>query len=216
MTGLRPARQPVPAAILDGRVVAIARGLDPSRMVDIAGALIEGGVAAFEVTLNSRSALEAIAAVRAAFPAERLLVGAGTVLDRVSAESAVGAGAQFLVMPHTDVGLIQWAAGRDLPVFPGAFTPTEILAAWRAGATAVKLFPASAVGPAFVRELRGPLPEVPLIPTGGVTAESAPEFIRAGAIAVGLGSWLTGAGEPAQVRARATQLTEAIRGAVLR
>jgi 2-dehydro-3-deoxyphosphogluconate aldolase/(4S)-4-hydroxy-2-oxoglutarate aldolase len=213
VTDVRPARHAVPEAILDGRVVAIARGLDPSSMVDIAGALIDGGVTAFEVTLNSRSALDAIAAVRAAVPAGRLLVGAGTVLDRASAEAAVGAGAQFLVMPHTDLELIDWAAGRDVPVFPGAFTPTEILAAWRAGATAVKLFPASAVGPSFVRELRGPLPEISLIPTGGVTAENAPDFIRAGAVAVGLGSWLTGAGDPATIRARATQLTEAIRGA---
>jgi 2-dehydro-3-deoxyphosphogluconate aldolase/(4S)-4-hydroxy-2-oxoglutarate aldolase len=213
VTEVRPVRQAVPEAILGGRVVAIARGLDPSRMVEIAGALIDGGVGAFEVTLNSRSANDAIAAVRAAVPAGRLLVGAGTVLDRASAEAAVGAGAQFLVMPHTDLGLVEWAAGRGLPVFPGAFTPSEILAAWRAGATAVKLFPASAVGPSFVRELRGPLPEIPLIPTGGVTAENAPDFIRAGAVAVGLGSWLTGAGDPAAIRARATQLTEAIRGA---
>jgi 2-dehydro-3-deoxyphosphogluconate aldolase/(4S)-4-hydroxy-2-oxoglutarate aldolase len=213
VTDVRPARQAVPEAILNGRVVAIARGLDPSSMVDIARALIDGGVTAFEVTLNSRSALAAIAAVRAAVPGGRLLVGAGTVLDRASAEAAVGAGAQFLVMPHTDLELIDWAAGRDVPVFPGAFTPTEILAAWRAGATAVKLFPASAVGPSFVREMRGPLPEIPLIPTGGVTAENAPDFIRAGAVAVGLGSWLTGAGDPATIRARATQLTEAIRGA---
>jgi 2-dehydro-3-deoxyphosphogluconate aldolase / (4S)-4-hydroxy-2-oxoglutarate aldolase len=213
VTEVRPVRQAVPEAILGGRVVAIARGLDPSRMVEIAGALIDGGVGAFEVTLNSRSANDAIAAVRAAVPAGRLLVGAGTVLDRALAEAAVGAGAQFLVMPHTDLGLVEWAAGRGLPVFPGAFTPSEILAAWRAGATAVKLFPASAVGPSFVRELRGPLPEIPLIPTGGVTAENAPDFIRAGAVAVGLGSWLTGAGDPAAIRARATQLTEAIRGA---
>jgi 2-dehydro-3-deoxyphosphogluconate aldolase/(4S)-4-hydroxy-2-oxoglutarate aldolase len=213
VTEVRPVRQAVPEAILGGRVVAIARGLDPSRMVEIAGALIDGGVGAFEVTLNSRSANDAIAAVRAAVPAGRLLVGAGTVLDRASAEAAVGAGAQFLVMPHTDLGLVEWAAGRGLPVFPGAFTPSEILAAWRAGATAVKLFPASAVGPSFVRELRGPLPEIPLIPTGGVTAENAPDFIRAGAVAVGLSSWLTGAGDPAAIRARATQLTEAIRGA---
>jgi 2-dehydro-3-deoxyphosphogluconate aldolase/(4S)-4-hydroxy-2-oxoglutarate aldolase len=213
VTEVRPVRQAVPEAILGGRVVAIARGLDPSRMVEIAGALIDGGVGAFEVTLNSRSANDAIAAVRAAVPAGRLLVGAGTVLDRASAEAAVGAGAQFLVMPHTDLGLVAWAADRGLPVFPGAFTPSEILAAWRAGATAVKLFPASAVGASFVRELSGPLPEIPLIPTGGVTAENAPDFIRAGAVAVGLGSWLTGAGDPAAIRARATQLTEAIRGA---
>jgi 2-dehydro-3-deoxyphosphogluconate aldolase / (4S)-4-hydroxy-2-oxoglutarate aldolase len=213
VTDVRPARRPVPEAILGGRVIAIARGLDPSHMVDIANALVDGGVGAFEVTLNSRAAVDAIAAVRSAVPAERLLVGAGTVLDVASAEAAVAAGAQFLVMPHTDLGLVEWAAGRDVTVFPGAFTPTEILAAWRAGATAVKLFPASAVGPSFVRELRGPLPEIPLIPTGGVTAENGPDFIRAGAVAVGLGSWLTGAGDPATIRARATELNDAIRRA---
>lgn len=203
-------RQPAPEAIRNGRVIAIARGLDPSRLVDIAGALVDGGIQAFEVTLNSASALNGIAAVRAAF-GDRLLVGAGTVMDLAAAEAAVDAGAAFLVAPDTNVDLVAWAMERAVPVFPGAITPTEILAAWRAGATAVKVFPASAVGPAFVRELRGPLPEIPLIPTGGVTADSAPDFIRSGAFAVGLGSWLTGAGDPATIRTRATELTDAIR-----
>lgn len=211
MTVIEALHTRVPAQIRDGRVIAIARGLDPARMLDIAQALVDGAVHAFEVTLNSRSALEAIAAVRSRFTSEQLLVGAGTVLDVAAAESALGAGAQFLVMPHLDVELVGWAADHDVPVFPGAFTPTEVLTAWRAGATAVKLFPASVAGPAFVRELRGPLPEVPIIPTGGVTAESAPDFIRAGAVAVGLGSWLTGAGEPEVIRARAAQLIEGIR-----
>ena len=96
---------------------------------------------------------------------------------------------------------------------PGAFTPTEILAAWRAGAAAVKLFPASAVGPTFVREVRGPLPGIPLIPTGGVTAETAPAFIAAGAVAVGIGSWLTGSGDPAVVEERAAELVAAVASA---
>lgn len=206
-------RLAVPEAISGGRIIAIARGLDPDKMLEIASAVADGGVRAFEITLNSRSALEAIGAVRAAMPSDRLLVGAGTVMDVPSAQAAVEAGAQFLVMPHHDASVVEWAVEHGIPVFPGAFTPTEVLAAWRAGATAVKLFPASVAGPAFVRELRGPLPEIPIIPTGGVTLESAPLFLRAGAIAVGLGSWLTAAGNPDQIRARAAQLVEAVRSA---
>lgn len=205
----------MPAAISEGRIVAIARGLDPSRMLEIAAALVEGGVRAFEVTLNSRSALRAIAAVRTAIASDRLLVGAGTVLDATAAADAVAAGAEFLVMPHFDLELVGWAAHRGVPVFPGTFTPSEILAAWRAGATAVKLFPASAAGPSFVREMRGPLPEIPLIPTGGVTIETAHAYIRAGAAAVGLGSWLTGAGDPTTIRERALQLVRAVREAAV-
>jgi 2-dehydro-3-deoxyphosphogluconate aldolase/(4S)-4-hydroxy-2-oxoglutarate aldolase len=113
-------------------------------------------------------------------------------------------------MPHIDVAIVGWAAARGIPVMPGAFTPTEILAAWRAGAAAVKLFPASAVGPAFVREVRGPLREIPLVPTGGVTAETAPAFIAAGAVAVGIGSWLTGSGDAAVVQSRAAELVAAV------
>ena len=111
-----------------------------------------------------------------------MLVGAGTVLDVAQAQAAVDAGARFFVMPHTDPELIRWAAERGIPAFPGGFTPSEILAAWRAGAAAVKLFPASVAGPVFVREMRGPLPEIPLIPVGGVNLETAPAFIAAGVL----------------------------------
>jgi 2-dehydro-3-deoxyphosphogluconate aldolase/(4S)-4-hydroxy-2-oxoglutarate aldolase len=139
-----------------------------------------------------------------------LLLGAGTVLSVDAAERAVEAGAGFLVAPHTDPTIVEWAAARGIPTFPGALTPTEILAAWRAGAAAVKLFPASAVGPAFVREVRGPFRDIPLVPTGGVTAETAPSFIAAGAVAVGLGSWLTGSGDPATVAERAREVVDAL------
>jgi 2-dehydro-3-deoxyphosphogluconate aldolase / (4S)-4-hydroxy-2-oxoglutarate aldolase len=212
-TAVPLARAALPDAIATGRVIAIARGLDPARMREIATAVADGGVRAFEITLNSRSALDAIAAVRAVMSEAALLVGAGTVLEVSAAEAAVAAGAQFLVMPHLDAGLVRWAVECGVPVFPGAFTPTEVLAAWRAGATAVKLFPASVAGPAFVRELHGPLPEIPVIPTGGVTAESTALFIRAGAAAVGVGSWLTGAGDPATIRDRSAQLVAAVRQA---
>ena len=111
-------------------------------------------------------------------------------------------------MPHLDADLVEWAAARGIPAFPGAATPTEIFAAWRAGAAAVKLFPASSAGPGFVRELRGPFPDIPVLPTGGVTLETAPAFITAGAVAVGMGGWLIGDGDPAGIRARARQVTD--------
>lgn len=203
-------RSPLPDEIAGPRVVAIGRGLPPDRIERIAEGLVAGGIRAFEITLNSPDALGGIATLAERW-GERLLVGAGTVLDVDGAKRAADAGARFIVSPHTDPALIGWAAGRGLPVFPGAFSPTEILAAWNAGATAVKLFPASVAGPAFVREFRGPFRDIPLIATGGVTIESAPAFLAAGALAVGMGSWLTGDGEPDGIADRAGRLTRALR-----
>jgi 2-dehydro-3-deoxyphosphogluconate aldolase/(4S)-4-hydroxy-2-oxoglutarate aldolase len=203
-------RPAIPAAITGGRLIAIARNLNPETVPTIGGALLAGGVHAFEVTLNSASALEAISALARQFDPDELLVGAGTVLDLEQAQRAVDAGARFLVMPHCDLAIVEWAASNGIPALPGAFTPTEILAAWRAGAAAVKLFPASAVGPSFVRELRGPLPEIPLVPTGGVTLENAPMFIAAGAVAVGMASWLTGGGDPRVIHERAVAVVAAL------
>jgi 2-dehydro-3-deoxyphosphogluconate aldolase/(4S)-4-hydroxy-2-oxoglutarate aldolase len=208
-----PERPPIPPGILSGKVVAIGRGLAPEAILPVAASLVGSGVRAFEITLNSPAPMEAIAALAARFDPEDLIIGAGTVLDIAGAEAAVDAGARFLVMPHTDVDIIRWAALRGIPSFPGAFTPTEVLCAWRAGAAAVKLFPASVVGPAFVRELRGPFRAIPLIPTGGVTIDSAPAFVAAGAIAVGIGSWLTGPGEADVVGVRARQIVAAIQRA---
>ena len=153
-------------------------------------------------------AIEAVAACGA-----DIAIGAGTVLSIEDAGLAVDAGATFLVMPTTDTELVAWAAARGIPAFPGAATPTEILAAWRAGAAAVKLFPASALGPSFVRECLGPFPDIPLVPTGGVTAETAGAFITAGAIAVGLGSWLVGDGAADGVTRRARQVVDAVASA---
>ena len=204
---LRPV---VPDQIRTCRIIAIGRNLDLATVSTIAEGLREAGICAFEITLNSAAALETIARLAARFAPDEFLIGAGTVLDAAQAQAAMDAGARFLVMPHTDPALIRWAAEREIPAFPGAFTPTEILAAWRAGAAAVKLFPASVAGPSFVREMHGPLPEIPLIPTGGVTVETAPAFIAAGALAVGMGSWLTGGGDAATIRERARQLLAAL------
>jgi 2-dehydro-3-deoxyphosphogluconate aldolase/(4S)-4-hydroxy-2-oxoglutarate aldolase len=169
-------------------------------------ALAAGGVGVLEVTLDSDGALAAIERLRVA----PLLVGAGTVRSLAEAEAAVAAGAAFLVSPHTDPAIVDWAAQRGVPAMPGAFTPTEVAGAWDAGAAAVKLFPASVGGPALVRELRGPFADVPFVPSGGVTADNAPAFLAAGALAVGLGSWLTGPDDLAVVEERARLLTASL------
>lgn len=209
MTG--PARPPVPEPVLAGGVIAIGRHLPPGRLAAVAEALRAAGVRAFELTLDSGGALAAIADLARTNDPDELLVGAGTVLDRGSAEAALAAGARFLVMPHTDPALVSWAAARGVPAFPGALSPTEVLAAWRAGAAAVKLFPAATLGPGYVRELRGPLADIPLVPTGGITADNAGAFVTAGAVAVGCGGWLMGDGEPGGVRDRAAAVVAAVR-----
>jgi 2-dehydro-3-deoxyphosphogluconate aldolase / (4S)-4-hydroxy-2-oxoglutarate aldolase len=203
-------RPPLPTGIVTGGVVAIARRLTADTAPQVADALVAGGVLAFEITLNEPvvGALRAIESVAGRAPG--LAIGAGTVLSIDSARLAVDAGATFLVMPHTDPQLVAWAASRGVPTLPGAFTPTEMLAAWRAGASAVKLFPASVAGPASVRECHGPFPNIPLVPSGGVTAETAADFIRAGAVAVGVGSWLIGDSEASGVTARARQIVQAV------
>ena len=205
-------RAALPPAISSNGVVAIGRGVDPDKVSTIALALLRGGVEAFELTLNEPEprALEALRQVANRFSGSELLLGAGTVLTVEAAQRAVDAGARFIVSPHTDPELVRWATEHHIPVFPGAFTSTEILAAWQAGATAVKLFPASVVGAAGLREIRGPLPHIPLIPTGGVTAETAGAFIEAGAVAVGAGGWLIGDGKPQGVRERATAIVAAV------
>ena len=194
-------------------MIAILRGIEPSRLPALVRALAEGGIRAVEVTLNSPGAMRSIEALCADVGDRGVAVGAGTVLDRRSARDAVSAGATFLVAPNVDPLTVGWAVDHGIPVLPGAMTPSEILVAWSAGASAVKLFPASVVGPAFVREVRGPLPDVPLVPTGGITAATAGAFIGAGAIAVGVGGWLTSAEDIEVVRTRTARLVAAVAGA---
>jgi Entner-Doudoroff aldolase len=204
-------RAPIPPTIISGRVVGIGRRLDPSTAIAIADALMEGGVRAFEVTLNSEGALDVISVLSERFKAAGMLIGAGTVTTVAEAEASWRAGAGFIVTPFCHLGVIRWAVDHGVPVFPGAFTPTEIMSAWRAGASAVKLFPASAVGPSFVREMRGPMPEIPLLPTGGITLENAAGFLAAGAVAVGVGGWLTGSGDTELIRKRCASLLASVR-----
>ncbi len=209
----QPTRPEIPAGLLAGGVVAIARRLSSEAAPVVADALAEGGVHAFEITLNEPKAVAFRAIETVAASGSDVAIGAGTVLTIEDAGLAIDSGATFLVMPTTDPELVRWAAARGIPAFPGAATPTEILAAWRAGAAAVKLFPASALGPSFVRECRGPFPDIPLVPTGGVTADTAGSFIAAGAVAVGLGSWLVGDGVANGVTRRARQVVDAVASA---
>jgi 2-dehydro-3-deoxyphosphogluconate aldolase / (4S)-4-hydroxy-2-oxoglutarate aldolase len=186
-----PDRLPLPAALLDSRLVAVLRGDDPKRVVEAAAALYDAGVTCLEVTFTTPRAAEAIAELRALLPAAGAL-GAGTVLDAAQAREAIAAGATFLVSPAPCPDVVAEGVGRGVPVLPGAFTPGEVLAAWRSGASAVKVFPAASGGPRHVRDLRAPFPDIALIPTGGIGLDDAVDYLAAGAVAVGLGSSLTG------------------------
>jgi 2-dehydro-3-deoxyphosphogluconate aldolase/(4S)-4-hydroxy-2-oxoglutarate aldolase len=210
-----PATRPrpsIPGPIREGRVIAVARHIDPDAAPGVGRALVAGGVRAMEVTLNEPQgdALRGIRALARVADDLGALVGAGTVLSVDAASLAVDAGARFIVMPHADPAIVGWCLARGVPCFPGALTPTEILAAWQAGAAAVKLFPAASVGVAYLGLLRGPFPDIPLVPTGGVSADTAGEWVAAGAAAVGMGGWLVGDGEPAGIAARARRVREAI------
>lgn len=171
------------------KLIAIVRSATPVDLVETCRALFTGGVKCLEITLSSPGALAAIERVRADLPAG-CVVGAGTVLDVEGATHALAAGAQFLVTPIVDQPTIQLARTRGTPIIPGAYTPSEIFAAWRAGANMVKLFPATNLGPGFVREVLAPLPEVRICPTGGVTLDNVSGWFEAGANAVGVGSSL--------------------------
>jgi 2-dehydro-3-deoxyphosphogluconate aldolase/(4S)-4-hydroxy-2-oxoglutarate aldolase len=178
-------------------VVAILRAADAGRFLEVGRVLYEAGVRAVEVTLTSAGALEAFARLREELPSDALL-GVGTVRSAGDAGRAVEAGATYLIAPDFRPEVVSWAVARGVPVMPGALTPTEIAAAWGAGATAVKVFPISAVGgPAYLKAVRAPLPEVPLVPTGGVGIDDIGAYLAAGAVAVGIGSPLLGdAGDP--------------------
>jgi len=197
---------PVPDVIAVGRIIAIARHLDPDRAGDLAQALAAGGVDVLEVTMDSPDPARAIR--NAAFA---LTVGAGTVMNRDQAELAVAAGAVFVVSPHVSLPLIEWGSLHGVATIPGALSPTEVVNAFDAGAAAVKVFPISIGGEQLIRELRGPLPHIPLIPSGGISIETGPGLLAAGAIAIGVGGWLTGPADLDVVQARATELVAACR-----
>ena len=170
-------------------IVAVIRLKDPARVRGVVDALAAGGVRALEVTMTVPRAVDLIRELAPTMP-DGFLLGAGTVTDAATARAVIDAGAAFIVGPVFRPDVIAACHDRDVPAIPGCFSPTEILAAHEAGADLVKVFPATALGPAFIRDVRAPLPQVKLVPTGGVTIENAGEWIRAGAAAVGVGSAL--------------------------
>lgn len=194
------------------RLVVVLRRVEPmSRLLDIATALAADGVRVLEITMDGPDSAAQIAAVRAEFPdggPGAVLIGAGTVRSAAQLAAAIDAGAAFGVSPVFQPEVLAAAIDAGLPFIPGAYSPTEADAAWRAGATFVKLFPASSLGPDHVRELRGPLGEIEVIPTGGIDATNARAFLDAGAVAVGIGSAIVRA-DPAERR----RIVDAVAGA---
>ena len=182
------------------RVVAVIRAASADAALGLARALVRGGVTGIEITFSTPGAADAIRRARRELP--DALLGAGTVLTEAELVAACDAGTSFLVSPHFDPALVAAARARGVPFLPGALTPTEIVRAWQGGATCVKLFPGSAVGPGYLRAIRGPLPEIPIMPTGGVDLDNLRDWLSAGAVAVGMGGKLA-AGTPEEVEAAA-------------
>lgn len=167
-------------------LVAVIRAKDSTQLVEAARALAAGGCDALEVTMTTPNALAVIQETAKAL-GDKVLVGVGSVLDPETARAAILAGAQFIVGPSLNPDVIRLAHRYDKPVMPGGFTPTEIVTAYELGADMVKVFPCSVGGVELIKALKGPLPQVPLVPTGGVDVDNVGEFIKAGASAVGVG-----------------------------
>ncbi|EGG34919.1 bifunctional 4-hydroxy-2-oxoglutarate aldolase/2-dehydro-3-deoxy-phosphogluconate aldolase [Paenibacillus sp. HGF5] len=176
------------SSILDSKIIAIIRGANSKDVLNMAKALHEGGVNMLEITMNSPNALSAIEEITAEL-GDRVVVGAGTVLDSETARAAILAGAKFILSPTVDIETIKMAKRYGAVSIPGAFTPTEILSAYENGGDIIKVFPAT-LGPSFIKDIRGPLPQIPLLPTGGIDLNNIQEFMKAGAIGCGIGSAL--------------------------
>ena len=198
-TVLKRSRADVLKGIEASGVVAVIRLRDPNLLQGVVEALMEGGVRALEVTMTVPRAVELIAQLAPKLSPEFLL-GAGTVLDAATTRQVIDAGARFVVSPVFKREVIDACRQRDVVVAPGCFTPTEILTAWEAGADVVKVFPATALGPGYFKDVLAPLPHVRLMPTGGVTKENAGDWIAAGAVALGVGSALVDAKAVAEKR----------------
>jgi len=205
-------------ALLASGVIAVVRLPDATNLRGATAALAAAGVGAVEITLTTPGALETIAELASGEGVKGCMIGAGTVLDVKAARDVIARGARFVVSPAFDRFVVRYCRDHHVPCLPGAFTPTELLEAWRAGATAVKLFPASTLGPAYLREVLAPLPFLQVVPSGGVSLDNTAEWIRAGAAAVSVGSALVTAAlvrEAAwpEVTRRARALVDAVAAA---
>jgi 2-dehydro-3-deoxyphosphogluconate aldolase/(4S)-4-hydroxy-2-oxoglutarate aldolase len=175
--------------VLDQVIVAVIRADSGEALVDVAQSLLAGGVEVMEVTFTVPRAAQVLEQVAGKL-GDRILLGAGTVLDAETCRTAILSGAEFIVSPSLHLDVIEMCRRYGKLVMPGAFTPTEVITAWQAGADIVKVFPSEITGPKYLKALHGPLPQVRLMPTGGVNLETATEFLRCGACALGVGSSL--------------------------
>lgn len=175
-------------AIERTRIIAIVRGVAEEQILQVADALYRGGVRVMEVTMNTPGAPRMIASLQESY-GDRMYIGAGTVLDEEDARRSAEAGASFIVTPNTEVSVIHAAKERGMPIFPGAMTPTEVVTAWKAGATAVKLFPGASLGMGYLKELQGPLSHIPMVAVGGVGEDNIRDFLKL-CYAVGIGGSL--------------------------
>jgi 2-dehydro-3-deoxyphosphogluconate aldolase/(4S)-4-hydroxy-2-oxoglutarate aldolase len=174
--------------LVDSGVVAVMRGADADTIIEVAQALHVGGVTAYEITADNPDAMELISEVSASFTDEEAIVGAGTVLDSETARASIMNGAEFVVGPNFDEGVVETCNRYGTLVAPGILTPTEAVNAYEAGADMVKVFPASVMGPKHLASIKGPLPQIPLMPTGGIDIDNVADYVEAGAVVVGAGS----------------------------
>jgi 2-dehydro-3-deoxyphosphogluconate aldolase/(4S)-4-hydroxy-2-oxoglutarate aldolase len=203
------------ARVLESGIVAVVRAKSGELLADVAAALLAGGVQVMEITFTVPQAHRVIEQVAGRLGGQ-VLLGAGTVLDPETARIALLSGAQFIVAPTVNLDVIRMCQRYDKLVMPGALTPTEVLSAWQAGADIVKVFPSDLTGPGYLKALHGPLPQVRLMPTGGVNLETAADFLRAGACALGIGGSLVEskavvAGDFARIESLARQYVEIVR-----
>ena len=211
-------RAAVVQRIVEIGILPVVRAASGAEAIAVADAIGEGGIRALEITMTVPGASNVIAEAVARY-GDRFLIGAGTVLDADQARACIEAGARFIVSPIVDEETIAWCRRAEITVLPGALTPTEVVRAWRAGADFVKVFPCSAMGGAsYVRALKAPLPQIPLVPTGGVTLETVGAFFVAGASAVGVGGDLCDLqalrrGQPEKLAAAARAYVAAVQAA---
>ncbi|GAA4396470.1 bifunctional 4-hydroxy-2-oxoglutarate aldolase/2-dehydro-3-deoxy-phosphogluconate aldolase [Tsukamurella soli] len=214
MTVTPSVARPAPSALLlAGRVVAVMRAGHAREYAPVIDALVAGGVASIELTLSTEGVFDLLPRLVEDF-GDTAEIGVGTITATDEAETALDQGAAFLVTPTMQPEVIAAAVRRGVPVFPGGLTPTELLTGWQCGATAVKLFPASTVGPGYIGQLRGPFPALQVVPSGGVGIDDAPAWIAAGAVAVSLGGPLLrdafSGGSPAALTERAKRVSSLV------
>ncbi|MFO0900774.1 MAG: bifunctional 4-hydroxy-2-oxoglutarate aldolase/2-dehydro-3-deoxy-phosphogluconate aldolase [Pirellulales bacterium] len=203
------------ARVLNSRIVAVVRSTHVGQLTDVAEALLAGGVEIVEITFTVPRAHRVLEQLAERL-GDKILLGAGTVLDPETARTALLAGAKFIVSPTLNLDVIRLCQRYDKLVLPGALTPTEVLTAWEHGADIVKIFPSDLTGPAYLKALHGPLPQIRLMPTGGVNLLTAADFLRAGACALGIGGSLVeaeaiAAGNMARIESLARQYVQVVR-----